>query len=400
MPSVHPFELAGLGKAPFRVVGFSVRKYQACQGAPVQPGASCDYCGTGIMNVFEILSSDARKFVVGCDCVAKTGDVKLIAEVKASQAERRAAAKQARNVARAEARKSTAAERFAALPADLHEAFADCTHPIVVDIARRAREHGDVSASQAELVRKLYGEFIGRRDAVGCALPPPVTAPVTVQRLAIEGTILATKLHESIYGDVLKMLVAVRTPDGQWKCWGTVPQFVFDQRREEGRDDLKGMRVAFSARFEASKDDPTFAFFSRPTCPKAKVARTGGRVIDRETSLAELATTLKTVKAADCVVISFPDADAISVPANKIRQALAALKGRHFDGLVVEAWPGKRQLVFVWATGALCLKHQTGSTSIVKRGHVSRSVTKPFTRPAYLRLERERERPHEAVATG
>jgi hypothetical protein len=74
---IHPFEKAGLGVAPFRCTRVTVAKYQACHGAPVQPGASCDYCGTGIMNVFWIKGSqpDAAEFRVGCDCVAKTGAV-------------------------------------------------------------------------------------------------------------------------------------------------------------------------------------------------------------------------------------------------------------------------------------------------------------------------------------
>lgn len=75
---LHVFERAGLGKAPFRFVNFSVRKYQACQGAPVQPGASCDFCGTGIMQCCEILSADGKRFLVGVDCVQRTGDAGLL----------------------------------------------------------------------------------------------------------------------------------------------------------------------------------------------------------------------------------------------------------------------------------------------------------------------------------
>ena len=40
----HCFERAGLGKAPFRLVGFFECKWQAAPDAPVQPGKSCDYC--------------------------------------------------------------------------------------------------------------------------------------------------------------------------------------------------------------------------------------------------------------------------------------------------------------------------------------------------------------------
>jgi len=70
-PRIHPFERANLGKAPFRVVGNYVAKYQACPGAPIQPGAACDYCGTGIMDVYVVRSADKREFEVGCDCVAR-----------------------------------------------------------------------------------------------------------------------------------------------------------------------------------------------------------------------------------------------------------------------------------------------------------------------------------------
>lgn len=79
-PWVHPFERANLGKAPFVVAGYCVKKYQAIPGdpnCPMQPGASCEYCGTGIMHVYTIRSSDGRTFEVGCDCVARTGDTQL-----------------------------------------------------------------------------------------------------------------------------------------------------------------------------------------------------------------------------------------------------------------------------------------------------------------------------------
>jgi hypothetical protein len=70
--AIHPFERANLGTAPFRCTGSYESKYQACQGAPIQPGSSCDYCGQGIMTVFTIKSADGKTFKVGCDCVART----------------------------------------------------------------------------------------------------------------------------------------------------------------------------------------------------------------------------------------------------------------------------------------------------------------------------------------
>ncbi len=83
---IHKFELAGLGKSPFRVVGHHVSKFQTCADAPVQPGSSCDYCGAAIMYVFSIRSSDGKTFKVGCDCVEKTDDSGIINPVKREMA--------------------------------------------------------------------------------------------------------------------------------------------------------------------------------------------------------------------------------------------------------------------------------------------------------------------------
>jgi hypothetical protein len=90
---VHAFEKAGLGRAPFRCVGFSVEKYQACPGAPIQVGGSCAYCGTGIMDTYWIRGSEpgAKTFKVGSDCVRRTGDAGLIKSHKTHPAVRAAA---------------------------------------------------------------------------------------------------------------------------------------------------------------------------------------------------------------------------------------------------------------------------------------------------------------------
>ena len=58
MEMIHKFEEAGLGKAPFRFVGM-----YKCQGT------HCDYCGTGIVYVFNVKSSDNKIFKVGSDCI-------------------------------------------------------------------------------------------------------------------------------------------------------------------------------------------------------------------------------------------------------------------------------------------------------------------------------------------
>ena len=69
--TIHPFEQAGLGMAPFRFVGLTESVYVSAPGAPAQPGTSCDFCGIGIRYVCLIESQDRKQFKVGCDCVRK-----------------------------------------------------------------------------------------------------------------------------------------------------------------------------------------------------------------------------------------------------------------------------------------------------------------------------------------
>lgn len=87
LDSMHRFERVGLGKAPFRVTGFGRFVFQAVPGdpnCPIQPGTSCDYCGTGIMDAAIVTSADGKKFKVGCDCVAKVGDGGLLNAIRRS----------------------------------------------------------------------------------------------------------------------------------------------------------------------------------------------------------------------------------------------------------------------------------------------------------------------------
>jgi hypothetical protein len=85
---IHKFEKAGLGLAPYRYLGMEEKIYQACNGAPVQPGSSCDYCGTAIRYCFWLLSKDGKRFKVGSECILKSGDAGLRKVVTAEQAKK------------------------------------------------------------------------------------------------------------------------------------------------------------------------------------------------------------------------------------------------------------------------------------------------------------------------
>lgn len=97
--TIHKFERAGLGKAPFRYLGcFEDRGPHRSTdpktgivtecGSPGQPMGTCEYCGQGIALCCSIVSADGKRFIVGSDCVAKTGDAGLVKLVKREGAAR------------------------------------------------------------------------------------------------------------------------------------------------------------------------------------------------------------------------------------------------------------------------------------------------------------------------
>jgi hypothetical protein len=123
---IHKFEKAGLGKAPFRFVGISENRgpktistaggVETTVGAPGQPMGSCDYCGMGIAEEYHIQSSDGREFVVGCECVRKTGDAGLVRVVKDHERKKARARREKKEQARqekAQAREEQAREALA-----------------------------------------------------------------------------------------------------------------------------------------------------------------------------------------------------------------------------------------------------------------------------------------------
>lgn len=165
----HVFEKAGLGRAPFHCV--DVVSIPSASLAASNPGAyqnamamlprdlgcgSCAFCGTAIMHNFVIESTDQKRFVVGCDCVAKTGDAGLIKEVKTvrvREALQKRAAKSA--ASRAEREASWAAERA-------ERATVFCTEN--AELIERARVWYGTSGFIKDVVEKgIAGGFISDR---------------------------------------------------------------------------------------------------------------------------------------------------------------------------------------------------------------------------------------------
>ena len=139
-------------------------------------------------------------------------------------------------------------------------------HYISQDLRGKLIEWGTLSEKQVELAFKLQADVANR--------PPelePAPVPVTDDRVRVEGTILSTKEVEGYMGGTTtKCLIQVPTDGGAFKLWGTLPQKAtdaqWDHEREHGEwPEIKGAKIAFTARLEPSRDDEAFGFYKRPT---------------------------------------------------------------------------------------------------------------------------------------
>lgn len=132
---------------------------------------------------------------------------------------------------------------------------------ILRDMNGKLERYGSLSDKQVDFALKLHAEAKQRvsetdeRAAVAAKLAASgVRAPEG--RVSVVGTILRKKTVYSDFGDTVKCLIEL--PTGA-KVWGSQPN-----SRNAGHVEIGG-RVSFTASFEVSKDDPTFAFYKRPT---------------------------------------------------------------------------------------------------------------------------------------
>lgn len=100
--TIHRFQLAGLGLAPFRFTGTVTEKVFCVPGGTPKAGSSCDYCGTGIRYEFWINSADGKTFKVGCDCIHKTEDRGLIKQISVAERKLRDAKNKAAKIRKEE----------------------------------------------------------------------------------------------------------------------------------------------------------------------------------------------------------------------------------------------------------------------------------------------------------
>lgn len=193
--TLHPFEQAGLGKAPFRYLGSDEKRTKSGQ-----PAGTCDYCFRGILTCCVIGSADGKSFVVGCDCVRKVFGAtnRVLTDMERDVArvnleKRRAKAEAKRQAAlelyqaklaeqrlrnggltdaevqaqRDEAERQATTDRYSAANAWLLEHLLADGGFFAVEMARelQTRLAGELSDRQLEVLRDIYSKKHGRKNS-------------------------------------------------------------------------------------------------------------------------------------------------------------------------------------------------------------------------------------------
>jgi hypothetical protein len=172
--TVHVFERAGLGKAPFRFVGavaqdigHGVRYLDRSMNLTTKPGGTCAFCGQYILNMYDVESADGRRFHVGSDCILRTGSAGLIKAVNKAVAKLRREQRQARE-------RANGAEMVALLADErVRATLATQSHPnayradkgeSLLDWADWMAQHGGAKACASVL--KMIKFWMARRAQV------------------------------------------------------------------------------------------------------------------------------------------------------------------------------------------------------------------------------------------
>ena len=158
-------------------------------------------------------------------------------------------------------KEATRRERQYAMFCDHHlglQRALDLEHPIARDLKEKLRQYGKLSEKQVALALRLEGEASRPKPE------PEKHVPAPLGRLVVRGRVVSKKTHEGPWGDSLKVVVKIETPEGSWLCWGT---WSYSSDRVDVGD-----VVEFRGTLEAGRE-PHFAFFKRPSNAKIVVKK-------------------------------------------------------------------------------------------------------------------------------
>lgn len=214
----------------------------------------CYICGHALKFNFVCRDSVGKTFVVGCDCVGKLDDTRLMTTVQIAAEKAKKAADHQRKVYSEMKRKAENEIAWVTANPTLADAFDFCKNNesawhVSRDIARKVGEFGSISEKQVAVLVREYDKHLNppKQEEV-------IEAPVGKQ--VITGEVLSFKWVDSYTGyghGSLKFLVK---DDRGFKVFGTCPSSLSEA--------VKGSRVTFTAILQPT-DDLGFSFSSRPS---------------------------------------------------------------------------------------------------------------------------------------
>jgi hypothetical protein len=216
----------------------------------------CERCGgRGIMPEYRGIDGG-----ICYECNGAKGHTWTVAEERklAKDRARREAGrrnKEAKRIALHDARLAEAVAAFPAL-AGWHDEMAE--NAFLSDLWSKMFER-DLTAKQIEAAARVFERKAARAAAAAAEEAAKVPAPEG--KHTVTGTVVATKWQDPYNGygaGTPKMLVALEG----WKAWATVPSAILDGMLLM---DLRGAEVTFTATFERSAGDESFAIAKRPT---------------------------------------------------------------------------------------------------------------------------------------
>lgn len=234
----HPWEKAGLGRAPFRFVMMTK--------APGK-GDGCHYCGTGIVYLFHCVSSDGRKFHVGCDCIARCHlpAETIVVAAKRALKEHKSAARREGVTARRKAEREERQARWAAeREANLARLATDPLYlriKAVVGVATRDDANGFLVDMRDNMER--WGHLTEKQEAATVRVLDRIEQAPALKaasrwlgevgdRVTLTATVEFSRCiyRGQWYGDPDRYLNKLRTDDGAVVTWfGARPLNVGDK---------------------------------------------------------------------------------------------------------------------------------------------------------------------------
>jgi hypothetical protein len=200
-----------------------------------KPGGSCNYCGTGILYEYVIKDKNGKTFVVGCDCVEKTGQqvedfrkVRLqhARERRAVKATERRASRQAMWEAERQLRQAERAESTAAWKNE-HTALVTAltnyagTNTFLVSMQQQLNQWGSLTARQVESTENVFA--VQRRQAETAANSQHVGTVGERVKSAKVRVLRSLQVGWSTFGykDTPRVLVTLEDDAGNQLTWWT-----------------------------------------------------------------------------------------------------------------------------------------------------------------------------------